>query len=146
LTINELPTIAHRGIRTRALGTRRAVGGKGLVALTYSQGYKRLLNGQSIKSISSPCPLRDPGGVCFCHERRHQKGRECAPFFVNGECEKPNMGSICCLGKVLFNVSEAEFLYFMATAKRCIYQKSCFPPALTESTSILSEDETTSAL
>lgn len=47
------------------------------MALTYSQGYKRLLSGQSIKSINSSCPLRDPGGVC-CVLRESTKREKCA--------------------------------------------------------------------
>lgn len=45
-------------------GDQGAEGRIGPVELTYSQGYKRLLSGQSIKSISSSCPLRDPRAVC----------------------------------------------------------------------------------
>ena len=48
------------------------------MALTYSQGYKRLLNGQSIKSISSSCPLRDPGGVCCVLRGSTKRGKTCS--------------------------------------------------------------------
>lgn len=68
------------------------------MALTYSQGYKRLLNGQSIQSISSSCPLRDPGGVACVSGGGTKKGEEYAvksSFLVNDGCEKPNMSQIC---------------------------------------------------
>ena len=48
------------------------------MALTYSQGYKRLLNGQSIKSISSSCPPRDPGGVCCVLRGSTKRGKTCS--------------------------------------------------------------------
>jgi len=76
LTINELPVTAHRGIPIQPQGTIGQQEKKGLVALTFSQGYNRLLNGQSIQSISSSCLLRDPGGVCCVLGGSTKKGDE----------------------------------------------------------------------
>lgn len=102
------------------------------MALTYSQGYKRLLNGQSIKSISSSCPLRDPGGVCCVLRGSTKRGKTCsqeayslgmmnvrnqtwAEFIVNG-------------GDLLSYLFKNRVTFYFPELNISTYQISCFSP------------------
>lgn len=102
------------------------------MALTYSQGYKRLLNGQSIKSISSSCPLRDPGGVCCVLRGSTKRGKTCsqeayslgmmnvrnqtwAEFIVDG-------------GDLLSYLFKNRVTFYFPELNISTYQISCFSP------------------
>lgn len=109
------------------------------MALTYSQGYKGLLNGQSIKSISSSCPLRDPGDVCCVLRGSTKKGKpssqEAHSLWMMNVRNQTWAKCVVCGSNFLLSYSSenkctAVLCFTAVKKKRSIYQNSSFSPVL----------------